>query len=330
MTANIPSLALPGSSARVPQIGFGLWKVDKARCADLVVEAARLGYRAFDSACDYGNEEEVGDGLSRVFATGLRREDVFVTSKLWNTYHRKEYVRDACLKSLRDLKLQYLDLYLIHFPTISLRYVPFDQRYPPEWIHDPDAADPKMELDHVPLQETWRCMEDLVREGLVKAIGLCNVNVQTLVDVIAYSEIQPSVVQVELHPTLTQEKLVRFVQQECGMLCTAFSPLGSGSYVELNMASAEESVLNRAEVKQIAASKSKTPAQVVLRWGVQRNTVVIPKSNQVARLEENLNIFDFELSDSEMAVLSGLNANRRLNNPGEFCQGMGCFIPIYD
>jgi len=238
-------------------------------------------------------------------------------------------VKAALLKSLADLQLSYLDLYLIHFPSISLKYVPFETRYPPEWTFDPNVSSPKMELDYVSLQETWTAMEQLVDEGLVKAIGLCNCNVQTLLDVFSYARIKPSVVQVELHPHLTQTKLVRFCQENA-IVVTAFSPLGSGSYVSLGMATADESLLLTPEIVQIAENKQKTPAQIALRWGIQRNTVVIPKTSQIERLYENMNVFDFELSREEMELISSLNKNRRLNDPGEFCQSMGAFVPIYD
>src|SRR5690606_24710813 len=133
--------------------------------AEVVAHAARLGYRHFDCACDYGNEEEIGDGLVQAIEEGVPREDLWVTSKLWNTYHRPEHVRPAIERSLADLKLDYLDLYLIHFP-ISLAYVPFEERYPPGWTFDPEAPQPAMKPDAVPIAETWAAMEELVTLGL--------------------------------------------------------------------------------------------------------------------------------------------------------------------
>ena len=151
-----------------------------------------------------GNESEVGEGIARAIQSGnVTREELWVTSKLWNTYHEPQHVRSACKKTLNDLRLEYLDLYLIHFP-ISLMYVPFEKRYPPEWLYDPDADKPKMELIEVSVQSTWQAMESLVEEGLVKNIGLSNFNCQGIRDVLSYAKIKPAVLQVELHPYLQQ------------------------------------------------------------------------------------------------------------------------------
>lgn len=137
----IAERAVLNTGARMPLLGLGTWKIPKAQCPELVrVAVEETGWRHLDCACDYGNEKEVGDGIAASLASGAcAREDLWVTSKLWNTYHRKEHVRAACKRSLDDLGLEYLDLYLMHFP-ISLAFVPFETRYPPEWVHDPDAA----------------------------------------------------------------------------------------------------------------------------------------------------------------------------------------------
>ena len=150
------------SNSIIPAVGFGLWKIPKNECADTVYQAIKNGYRHFDSASDYGNEKEVGDGLKRAFDEGLcHRDDVWVTSKLWNTYHAKEHVQPALERSLEDLQLDNLDLYLIHFP-IALEFVPFETRYPAEWLFDSSSSTPTMNLAKVPLHETWQAMEDLV------------------------------------------------------------------------------------------------------------------------------------------------------------------------
>src|SRR5437763_1142148 len=161
---------------KLPAIGAGMWKVDKPTVPQVVQQAIRAGYRHLDCACDYGNEKEVGDGIRAALKSGdCRREDLWVTSKLWNNYHRRQHVRPAVERSLRDLGLDYLDLYLVHFP-IALEYVPTELRYPPGWLHDPAASNPRMKPARVPLAETWQGMEDLVRAGLVRAIGVCNYN----------------------------------------------------------------------------------------------------------------------------------------------------------
>lgn len=314
----------------LPAAGFGLWKIDKPDTADLVHAAIEAGYRHLDSAADYGNEKEAGEGIKSALAAGLcQREDLWVTSKLWNTYHRPEHVRAACEKTLSDLGLDYLDLYLIHFP-IALKFVDFDVRYPPEWFFDPDAEAPRMEIDPVPLHQTWAAMEDLKASGLVKHIGVCNYNSALLHDLMAYAKQKPEVLQVEAHPYLTQERLIKLAQ-DYGMTVTAFSPLGALSYVSLDMATENESVLEMEAVKVAAARLGKTPAQVVLRWGVQRGTAIIPKTARRGRLKENLALFDFELNAEEMQAISALNRNRRFNDPAVFCEAaFNTFYPIYD
>lgn len=314
----------------IPELGFGLWKIDKDICADVVYQAIEAGYRHFDSAADYGNEKEVGQGLKRAINDGLvKREELWVTSKLWNTYHRKEHVQPALEKTLEDLQIDYLDLYLIHFP-IALKFVPFEKRYPPEWLYDPEADDAHMEIDDAPLHETWAAMEDLVKAGLVNNIGVCNYNTNLIHDLMRYATIKPSMVQVELHPYLTQEKLLKLCAYY-SIKVTGFSPLGALSYVPLEMADKEESLLDHAIIKTISRHHQKTPAQILLRWGIQRGTCLIPKTVKQRRMKENLDIFDFSLSDGEMKSISDLNKNRRFNDPGVFCEAaFNTFYPIYE
>ena len=315
---------------QMPAVGFGLWKIASDDTADMVFNAIKAGYRHLDSAADYGNEKQAGEGIRRALAEGLcTRQDLWITSKLWNTFHHPQNVREACEKTLSDLGLDYLDLYLIHFP-ISLKYGPIAERYPPEWIFDPKAEQPAMEIAPVPLADTWRAMETLVPAGLVRNIGVCNYNSALLHDLMAYASIKPAMLQIESHPYLTQQRLIRLAHNY-DIAVTAFSPLGAGSYVELSMASDQDSVLQQAVVKDIANRVQRTPAQVVLRWGVQRGTSVIPKTSRLERLAENLAVFDFTLSSDDMAAISALNQNRRFNDPGAFCElAFGKFYPIYD
>ncbi|MCG8651774.1 MAG: aldo/keto reductase [Pirellulales bacterium] len=315
---------------QLPSVGLGLWKIDPADTAQVVQNAAECGYRHFDSACDYGNEAQAGDGLQRVMSgEGIPREELWITSKLWNTYHRAEHVRPALLKTLADLQLDYLDLYLMHFP-IATQFVPFEERYPPRWITDPAVDAPMMVPDRVPLIETWRAMEELVREGLVRDIGVCNFGCSLLRDLINQADIAPAVLQIELHPYLTQEKLLRFCT-ESGIVVTGFSPLGAQSYFSLNMAEADEAVMEQAAIKDIARRHGRTAAQVLLRWGVQRGTSIVPKTSNVGRLKENIALFDFELTEDEMQVISGLDRGRRFNDPGDFAEAaFNTFFPIYE
>jgi D-xylose reductase len=322
---------LPVSTgAALPSVGFGFWKVENALAAEVAQQAIAAGYRHLDCACDYGNEVEVGQGIARAIETGLcQREDLWVTSKLWNTFHSAEHVKMACERSLNDLGLKQLDLYLIHFP-IAQKYVPVDVRYPPGWFFDPDAEKPQMEEVRVPISETWAAMEKLVDAGLVKHIGICNFGTSLMRDLLSYARIRPAVLQVESHPFLVQEKLLRYCQQE-EIVFTAFSPLGAASYYSLGMAAPHESLLDHSIVQCIALEKHRSAAQVLLRWGVQRGTSVIPKSSSVARMNENLQLFDFELTRDEMQSISGLDRHRRFNDPGVFCEtAFNTFCPIYE
>ncbi len=326
MTAAIP---LRDGTA-FPTVGFGFWKVEQDRTADVCRTVIETGYRHLDCACDYGNEEQVGDGIQTAIADGLvTREDLWVTSKLWNTYHAPEHVSAACRKSLQDLKLDYLDLYLIHFP-IAQEFVPFETRYPPGWFHDPDAAEPQMKEVRIPIRDTWQAMEELVDAGLVRHIGICNFGTSLLRDLLSTARIAPSVLQVESHPLLVQEKLLRYCQQE-QIAFTAFSPLGPASYYSLGMADQSDSLLHHATIQKIAAEHQRSPAQVLLRWGIQRGTAVIPKTSSTERMRENLSVEDFILTTEQMAAISSLDRHQRFNDPGVFCESaFNTFCPIYE
>jgi D-xylose reductase len=325
----VPALELH-NGGRLPVAGLGLWKIDRSAAPNVVRAAIRAGYRHIDCASDYGNEMEAGQGLRRALSERIcRRDELWVTSKLWNTYHRPEHVRPACERTLRDLQLDYLDLYMVHFP-ISLEYVPIERRYPAGWFFDPDAASPRMHPDAVPMAETWGGMEELVQRGVVRNIGVCNFNCALLRDLLSYAAIRPGVLQVELHPFLTQQNLVRFCREE-KIAVTAFSPLGASSYVSLGMAGTDESVLDSPPVKNAAGRLGKSAAQVLLRWAIQRGTAVVTKTSRAERLVENISIFDFELSPIEMHGISALNRNRRFNDPGVFCErAFNTFFPIFD
>jgi len=318
------------SGREVPSVGLGLWKIEQESTAQVVENAIDCGYRHFDSACDYGNEVQTGEGLTAALSKGsVNREDLWITSKLWNTYHRKEHVRPALEKSLKDLQVEYLDLYLVHFP-IAQKHVPIETRYPPGWFTDPDVEHPIVEADRVPIIETWRAMEELVKAGLVKEIGVCNFGCSLLRDLLNQADVPPAMLQIEMHPYLTQEKLTRFCH-ESNIGVTAFSPLGAQSYFQLNMAEASESLLENELIKGIASQHQRSPAQVLLRWGVQRGTAVVPKTCNLERLKENIAIHDFELTNEEMSSIAGLNRNRRFNDPGDFCEpAFNTFFPIYE
>ena len=309
-----------------PSPGLGTWKIPEDLTPKIVHEAIEIGYRHLDCACDYGNETFVGQGIKSALDAGLcSREDLWVTSKLWNTYHEPQHVRAACEKSLADLGLDYLDLYLVHFP-IALEYVPFDEMYPPGWTAGKDAMSPIK----VPYAATWKAMEELVDAGLVKRIGVCNLTTSSLRDVLSYARIKPTVHQIELHPYLTQNAMVRYCQEE-DIAVTAFSPFGADSYLPLDMAGEDERVLTNPVLLKIAEAHGRTPAQVALRWAMQRGTIPIPKTQSSQHLRENLDLFEFTLSEEELTAITALDQHRRFNDPAVFGENaFNTFYPIFD
>lgn len=316
-------LKLHGTGQIQPLVGFGLWKVPKDKCADQVVHAFKTGYRLLDNASDYGNEKQVGDGIKKAIDQGIvKREDIFITSKLWNTNHAKDHVKPACQRTLSDLGLKYLDLYLIHFP-ISLRYVPQETRYPAEWYYD--GKGPNCEQEPITIRETWEAMEKLVDEGLVKNIGISNFNAALIMDLLKYARIKPAVLQIEHHPYLVQPKLIEYAQAQ-GIAITGYSSFGAQSYVELGVDHAIKCppLLEHDVIKSLAQKHKVTTAQVLLRWAVQRKVAVIPKSSDPERLKSNLDLFSFHLEEDEIKKISDLDNGHRFNDPGFFFN-----IPIY-
>ncbi|KAF8561447.1 hypothetical protein P879_08848 [Paragonimus westermani] len=259
--------------------------------------ALETGYRLIDCAFVYSNEKEIGDALEEYMKKlNLKREDIFITSKCWCTYMRPELVRKCCERSLSDLKLSYLDLYLIHWP------VPLK----PGDVNFPNSADGKnLDIDKVPLLDTWEAMEKLVDEGLVKSIGLSNFNRRQIDLIINNGRIRPVNLQVEIHANFPNTKLVNYAHS-VGLTVTAYAPLGSPA-----ASPGAANLLTEPWVCDIAMRHKKTPGQVLLRYLIQRNLAVVPKSVTPARIVENSQIFDFHLSDEEMQVLNTKGLNRR-------------------
>lgn len=261
---------------------------------------------------DYGNEVESGQGVARALKEGIvKREELFLVSKLWNSFHDAERVEPICKKQLQDWGIDYFDLYIMHFP-ISLKYVDPSERYPPGFTYDGE----NVVQGTATIQETWTAMESLVRSGLARSIGISNFNAALIMDLRRYAQIVPAALQIEHHPYLTQATLVDFVQSQ-GIAVTAYSSFGPQSFRELDMQRAVDAPLlfDHEVVKKAASRHGKSPAQVLLRWATQRNIAVVPKSNNPDRLAQNLDVTGWDLSREEVEELSGLNKGLRFNDP---------------
>ena len=241
----------------------------------------------------------------------VKREDLFLVSKLWNTFHDGPRVGPICKKQLQDWGIDYFDLYIMHFP-ISLKYVDPSVAYPPGFT-DPSG---KVTPGKASIQETWTAMEDLVDKGMAKSIGISNFRSVLIMDLLRYARIPPATLQIEHHPYLVQGDLINFVQDQ-GIAVTAYSSFGPQSFLELDLKRAKDTplLLEHPVIKSVAEKHSKSPAQVLLRWATQRNIAVIPKSNNPGRLTQNLEVLDFDLSQSELDAIKGLDKDLRFNDP---------------
>lgn len=242
----------------------------------------------------------------------MKREDLFLVSKLWNSFHDGERVEPICKKQLADWGIDYFDLYLIHFP-VALKYVDPSVRYPPEWAYD---GKDDIRLSNATIQETWTAMEGLVPKGLAKSIGISNFQGSLILDLLRHAKIRPATLQIEHHPYLVQKSLLKLAAAE-GIVVTAYSSFGPQSFRELEWHSALDTpiLFEHPNVVEIAKKHNKTPAQVLLRWATQRGLAVIPKSNNQGRLLQNLEVTNFDLEQSEIDTISGFDRNLRFNNP---------------
>jgi len=269
-----------------------------------------MGYRMIDCASGYLNEHKIGDALEELFTGGVvKREDLFITSKLNENYHHPDHVRPHLKKTLFDLKIDYLDLYLIHWP-VATTYIPYD----PNKRGWDDNYDPweNVKIENIPIQQTWKAMEELQKEGLVKSIGVSNFNVALLHDLLSYATIKPVVNQVEMHPYLQQPQLLEYCKR-VGIHVQAYSSLGTSDSKQ----SHEPSILADPTINNIAAKYQKTAAQVCIQWGIQRGTCVIAKSVTTSHLLENL-LSEFQLSDEDMKLMQSLDRNFRFLRPEDW------------
>lgn len=256
------------NGVEMPQLGFGVWQVQNEEATAAAQTAIEVGYRSIDTAMIYQNEEGVGKAIKNA---GIAREDLFITTKVWNTDQGYEQTLKAFDESLEKLGLDYVDLYLVHWPTPQ-----FDTYV-----------------------DTYKALEKLYKDGRVKAIGVCNFHIEHLERILNECSVKPVLNQVECHPYLSQNELKEFCKKH-DIYVEAWSPLQQGG-----------EVLQLDSIKEIANSVGKTPAQVVLRWHLQNDTIVIPKSVTPSRIKENFDVFDFELSQVQMETINKLNRNER-------------------
>jgi len=280
----------------MPALGLGTWQAPKGEVGEAVREAIRIGYRHIDCAAVYGNEKEIGEALEAAFQAGdVRREELWITSKLWNNRHGHANVRPAIEKTLADLRLDYLDLYLIHWP-VPMKYVV------------PHVPNQFLTLDEQPIADTWLGMEEVLEAGLTRHIGVSNFSIKKLESLLEVARHNPEVNQVEMHPLLAQNLLCRFCEAE-KIHMTAYTPLGRPASSD-RPANAPE-LLESPVVTAIAEQHQCTPAQVVLAWAMERGTSPIPKSTNPKRLQENFASQNVELTAADMAAMNMLDRHFR-------------------
>ncbi|KAG5445793.1 Aldose reductase [Clonorchis sinensis] len=292
----------------IPILGLGTWRVSiissvqqlqssRTAVGEAISVALATGYRHIDCAYLYGNEKEIGNALrSSMEHLGLKRDEMFIVSKLWCTHFRPELVQKCCEQSLSDLGLHYIDLYLMHSP---MAFQPGASLFPV----GPDGV--TIAIDKVPLNDTWKAMENLVDVGLVKSIGLSNFNKHQIVRILTECRIKPINLQIEAHVNFPNSELVSYAQS-LGITVTAYAPLGSPGGFR-----GKTNLLNEKWISDIAVRKGKTNAQVLLRYLIQRGLIVIPKSVKPERIKENAQVFDFELTPKEMNLLNTMGLNER-------------------
>ncbi|XP_008200953.2 aldo-keto reductase family 1 member B1 [Tribolium castaneum] len=289
----------------IPVVGLGTYKSGKGEVKRAVSDAIDAGYRHFDCAWFYGNEDEVGVALNEKIKQGVvKREDLFVTSKLWNNFHARDKVVPMCKETLSSLKLSYIDLYLVHWP---FGFKESASLWP---INEGEAA--FSDIDYL---ETWQGMEECVRLGLTKSIGVSNFNEEQIERLIKNCKIKPVVNQVEVNPNLNQKKLIDFCKKH-DIVVTGYCPLGRSEYA--GTPGFPEPTIFDPKVIEMGKKYKKTPAQIVLNYLVSLGISVVPKSVTKSRIIENIDIFDFKLDAGDVAYLDSCNKNQRVCPLSEF------------
>ncbi|CAK9807892.1 Aldo-keto reductase family 1 member B1 [Anthophora quadrimaculata] len=298
------------NGVKIPVLGLGTWQADDdpSVVEQAVRNAVDFGYRHFDCAFAYGNEKEVGKALRDKIAEGVvKREDLFITTKLWNTDHSRENVVPACKRSVENFGLGYVDLYLIHWPISYTKTAkglwPVDEKGNPLYGDD----------DYV---DTWRGMEECVKLGLTKSIGLSNFNSQQIDRILSVATIKPVMNQIECHPNLNQKKLIDFCAKR-GIAITAYSPFGSPRRSWIKPTDPKVTI-DAPEIVTIAKKYGKTSAQVVLRYLIDIGTIPIPKSSSKDRIKQNIDVFDFKLTPEEITSIDKLDKGLRICPAVEF------------
>jgi len=293
---------------RMPALGLGTWKSDPGVVGDAVREAIRIGYRHFDCAPIYGNEAEIGSALSAAMANGeVRRQDLWITSKLWNFNHLRSDVVPGLRQTLSDLRLDYLDLFLVHWPVAHKPGVVFPES-PEDFLSPQDA----------PLAETWAGMEEAVKAGLCRYIGVSNFSIRKIGDLLEGASVRPAANQVECHPYFPQRALLAYCREQ-GMVLTAYSPLGSGDRPARIKRENEPSLLQDPVILDVARKHGLSAGQVLIAWALHRGTSVIPKSSNPGRLAENFAAAQARLDADDMAAIDGLDRGFRYVDGSFWC-----------